>query len=64
MKGSRELLQEIENLVMDIHKNWLNQSQKSKTFKDEELKERIEEELSKLIYKRTEREPIILTAII
>jgi len=64
MKGSRELRQEIENLVMDIHRDWLNQSHRTKTFKDEELKERIEKELSKLIYKRTEREPIILTAII
>jgi mRNA degradation ribonuclease J1/J2 len=64
MKGSRELLQEIENLVMDIHRDWLNKSQREKTFKDEELREKIEKELSKLIYKRTEREPIILTAII
>ena len=64
MKGSRELLQEIENLVMDIHRDWLNKSHREKVFKDEELRERIEKELSKLIYKRTEREPIILTAII
>jgi len=64
MKGSRELLQEIENLVMDIHRDWLNRSHREKMFKDEELRERIEKELSKLIYKRTEREPIILTAII
>ncbi|MDD4382214.1 MAG: ribonuclease J [Candidatus Dojkabacteria bacterium] len=64
MKGSKKLLQEIENLVYDIHREWSRESSKTKMFKEEQLRERIEKELSKLIYKKTEREPIILTAII
>ncbi len=64
MKGSKKLLQEIENLVYDIHKEWIRESNKRKMFKEDQLRESIEKELSKLIYKKTEREPIILTAII
>jgi len=64
MKGSQELLKEIENLIFDIHHDWERQSQNSKTFKVEDFKDAIEKELSKLIYKKTEREPIILTVII
>lgn len=64
MKGSKKLLQEIENLVYDIHREWVKESQKEKMFKEEKLRENIEKSLSKLIYKKTEREPIILTAII
>ena len=64
MKGSQELLKEIENLIYDIHHDWLIQSQRSKIFRIEVLREAIEKELGKLIYKKTEREPIILTVII
>lgn len=64
MKGSQELLKEIENLIFDIHHDWERQSQVSKTFKVESFKDAIEKELGKLIYKKTEREPIILTVII
>ena len=64
MKGSQELLKEIENQIFDIHRNWISQSQKSKQYKIETLRETIEKDLNKLIYKKTEREPIILTVII
>ncbi len=64
MKGSQELLKEIENQIFDIHRNWISQSQHSKQYKVETLRETIEKDLSKLIYKKTEREPIILTVII
>ena len=64
MKGSQELLKEIENLIYDIHRNWINQSQAGKLYRIEVFKESIEKELSKLIYKKTEREPIILAVVI
>jgi ribonuclease J len=64
MKGSQELLNEIENLIYDLHRNWYTQSQGSKQFRLEVFKEDIEKNLGKLIYKKTEREPIILTVII
>lgn len=64
MKGSQELLKEIENLIFDIHHDWERQSQDNKDIKIDNFKEAIEKELSKLIYKKTEREPIILTVII
>ncbi len=64
MKGSQELLKEIENLIYDIHHDWVNQSKQSKIFRIEVFKETVEKELSKLIYKKTEREPIILTVVI
>ena len=64
MKGSQELLKEIENQIFDIHRSWLSQSNSTKQYKVETLKETIEKDLSKLIYKKTEREPIILTVII
>jgi ribonuclease J len=64
MKSSQSLLNEIENLIFDLHRDWLNQSNQSKQFRIEVLKEGIEKSLGKLIYKKTEREPIILTVII
>ncbi len=64
MKNSRDLLKEIENIIFDIHRSWLNESYKTNRFVTDNLKERIEKELSKFIFKKTEREPIILVAII
>lgn len=64
MKGSQELLKEIENLIFDIHHDWERQAQDNKNINIDNFKDAIEKELSKLIYKKTEREPIILTVII
>jgi ribonuclease J len=64
MKNSRELLSEIENLIFDIHRDWLNLSNRNKKFEEKILQQNIEKSLSKVIYKKTEREPIVLTAII
>ena len=63
-KNSRELLSEIENLIFDIHRDWLNLSNRNKKFEEKILQQNIEKSLSKVIYKKTEREPIVLTAII
>lgn len=64
MKGSKELLQEIENLIFDLHRDWMRSSNDVQKLKEDTLRESIEKALSKLIFKRTEREPIILTVII
>jgi ribonuclease J len=64
MKRSQELLKEIQNMIFDIHRNWLNKSQQNKKYEISELKETIERDLSKYIYKKTEREPIILVVTI
>ena len=64
MKKSKDILREIENIIFDIHRSWVNDSYKSNRFVEDDLKERIEKELSKFIFKKTEREPIILVAII
>ncbi len=64
LKGSHELLKEIENLIFDIHRDWVNFSQKGNRFEEKVLIKKLERELSRVIYKKTEREPIILIAII
>ena len=64
MKNSKDLLKEIENIIFDIHRSWLNESYKTKRFVEDDLRTNIEKELSKFIFKKTEREPIILVAII
>ncbi|MFA5633918.1 MAG: ribonuclease J [Candidatus Dojkabacteria bacterium] len=64
LKGSQPLLKEIENLVTDIHRNWQKNSEKRNRYEEKELIRLIEKELSKFLFKKTEREPIILVAII
>ena len=64
MKKSRELLKEIETMIFDIHRDWINDSHKNKRFVEKDLKNRIEKSLAKFVFKKTEREPIILVAII
>jgi ribonuclease J len=64
MKASQGMLKEIETLIYDIHKNWIQNSQKNKKYELKVLKENIERELNKYIYKKTEREPIILAVIV
>jgi ribonuclease J len=64
MKNSKDLLKEIENLIFDIHREWVRESQKKKKFEEKILQQNIEKALGKLIYKRTEREPIVITSII
>ncbi|MCD4756081.1 ribonuclease J [bacterium] len=64
MKRSQELLKEIENLTYDTHREWVTKSQKKKQYVTLELQKMLEERLSKYIYKKTEREPIILVVTI
>jgi len=63
-KHSQELLKEITNTIFDTHKIWLDTQKKAKKADWDKLREDLEKNLSKLIYKKTEREPIIMIAII
>ncbi len=63
-KNSPELLKQLQNCIFDTHREWLSQGTKAKKYDEDVLKTNLEKQLSKLIYKRTEREPIILIAII
>ncbi|MHC1716580.1 MAG: ribonuclease J [Candidatus Dojkabacteria bacterium] len=63
-KNSQDLLNEIQNSIFDTHREWVKSSIQSKKYEENKLKMSLERQLSKLIYKRTEREPIILVAII
>jgi ribonuclease J len=64
LKKSHKLLNEIETLVFDVHRDWTKFSEKRNRFEEKALVKKLERELSRFIYKKTEREPIILVAII
>jgi ribonuclease J len=64
LKGSHKLLKELETVIFDVHREWNRMSQKNKRYEEKALAKKLERELSKVIYKKTEREPIILVAII
>jgi ribonuclease J len=64
LKGSQPLLKEIENLVRDVHRRWQQDSEKRGKFEEIALIKAIEKELGKFLFKKTEREPIVLVAII
>lgn len=63
-KHSQELLKEITNTIFDTHRTWLDSLGKEKSVKYDQLQEMLEKSLGKLIYRKTEREPIIMIAII
>ncbi len=60
MKKSKELLKEIQTIIFDVHRAWENNSKKKTRYDYDELKNSMEKAISKYIYKKTEREPIIL----
>lgn len=62
-KNSQSLLKEITNTIFDTHREWLQTVGKGDK-KYDKLQALLEKSLGKVIYKRTEREPIILIAII
>jgi len=64
MKKSQSLLKELENMVKDTHREWMQKSQRSNKYIVLDLQKMIESRLSKHIFKKTEREPIILVATI
>lgn len=64
LKNSKELLKEINNVIFDVHREWENISRKNKKFEEKRLINLLEKSIGKVIFKKTEREPIILVAII
>lgn len=62
MKASHKLLQEVESITIEEHKRWLKESRKN--LQTRVLKENIEKRIKKFLYKKTEREPVIMIAII
>jgi len=64
LKSSYALLKETENTIFDIHRDWEKYSSQKGKYEEKILIQKIEKQLSKLIFKKTEREPIILVAII
>lgn len=64
MKKSQELLKEIQTIIYDVHKEWENTSIRSKKFVYDELKSTMEKAIGKYVYKKTEREPIILIVVV
>lgn len=64
MKKSQELLKEVQTILYDVHSSWLKRSGEKKTFDNEELKTEMEKAVAKYIYKKTEREPIILIVVV
>ena len=64
MKASQELLKEIQTMIYDIHRDWIKDSQRRKKYDTKDFRDSIEKSLSKYIYKKTEREPIIQVVLI
>jgi ribonuclease J len=64
MKKSQTLLKELENIVRDTHREWMQESTKRNKYIIKDLQKRIENRLSGYIFKKTERDPIILVVTI
>lgn len=64
MKRSQNILKEIENLTYDTHREWIVQSERRKKYEVTDLQKMLENRLSKYIFKKTEREPIIMVVTI
>jgi ribonuclease J len=64
MKKSHDLLKELENIVRDTHLEWMKTSQQKHKYVVRDLRKMIESRLSRYIFKKTEREPIILVVTI
>ncbi len=62
MKTSHSLLQEIEKLTIAAHDEWLKQSKGKYVLRN--LQTDLEKKLKKFLLKKTEREPVIMIAII
>lgn len=60
MKTGQELLKEIDSIVKETHREWLRGQHR----RIDELLGEIENRVSKHIYKKTEREPIIIPTVI
>jgi mRNA degradation ribonuclease J1/J2 len=65
MKASKKLMNDLENLARDIHKQWFSQKgSKNKILSLSDLREKLVKELGRFIYKTIEREPMILPVFV
>ncbi len=64
MKKSKELLKEIQTMIFDAHKAWMEESKKKNKYEYDDLKSSIDKVVGKYIYKKTEREPIVQIVIV
>ncbi len=62
MIGSHKLLGEIEGLTMSVHQEWLKKS--GRNYKINVLKGDLEKKLKNFLLKKTDREPVIMIAVI
>ncbi|MCB9790860.1 ribonuclease J [Candidatus Nomurabacteria bacterium] len=62
VKNSQKLFKELDNIVKDTHREWLSSRKANPDRK--ELRKLLETRLSKYIYKKTEREPMILPVFV
>lgn len=62
MKTSQGLIKEAENVIYDVHREWSYKNSNDQNY--QELKELLEKQLRNFLYKKTEREPAIIVAII
>ena len=64
VKSSQKMFDEMNNIVVDIHKKWLKKGDKVRRHETRDLTSEIEKQLSRFILKKTEREPMILPVVI
>ena len=64
MNKSEILLKELEKLVIDIHQNWVDSSRQQNKYEYKQLKEKIAGTVSKFLYKKTKRDPLISVVIV
>ena len=64
MKKSQEMLKEIQTIIFDTHRNWISSSKSKNKYEYDDLKASIEKSVSKYIFKKTEREPIIQIVVV
>jgi len=64
VKNSKELFKELELIVIDKHKVWHTKAQKNNRFEMKDLYFDIEKSIKHYIYKKTEREPLVLPVFI
>lgn len=64
VKTSQDLFKQMEKIVRESYEAWHKASKRSGKFEYTKLSKDLEKKLGKLIYKKTEREPMLLTHIL
>jgi len=64
VKNSKQLFNELEQIVIDRHRAWHTKAKKNHRFEMKDLYFDIEKPVKRYIYKKTEREPLVLPVFI